>query len=247
MFYFREHRWLMQNGRSRFEALINSDARTRDDVFWQLEMYFMAAGAIWRRVSESKRPLIDILVSSFRAPQRSWQDLGALNYWNLPEDPYMEMKTEDRGGFLDVYYRPRGSGAAESTAVFGCCWRVTGRDGGFFTVEMAGLANGQQFFRPPVEDMVLVDGAIERAEPDVEFYKKHAEFYLVENIPFGVVTVHVPRNARDVEAYALGRARELIGVNEPEHIEVLDPSRWKSENLHGDMIVHLHFHGFYDR
>ena len=228
--------------------MISSGPRTRDDVFWELDMTFLASGALWRRVPERKRPAISIMVSSFRAPKRSWKDLGALNFWNMRDDHYMEMESADRGGFLDVYYHPRGlgSGSAESTALIGCCWRVTGRHGGFFTVEMAGLADRQQLFAPPVEEMVLTDGTAEKAEPDVEFYEKHAEFYLVENIPFGVVTVHVPRNARDVEAYALGRARELIGVDEPEHIEVLDPADWKTENIRGDMIVKLHFNGFYD-
>jgi hypothetical protein len=108
---------------------------------------------------------------------------------------------------------------------------------------------------PPQETWVLPDGSEERsepqAEPDADFYRKYAEFYVLENVPFGLVTVKVPRNVRDVEAFAVKRARDLIGVNEPEHIEVEDLAaghqRKGSERLHADLQVKLHFNGFYDQ
>ena len=76
----------------------------------------------------------------------------------------------------------------------------------------------------------------------------NAELYLIENVPFGTVTVQVPRNARDPEAHALARARALIGVDEPEHIEVRDwyEREKPSETLKDDLYVELHFNGFYE-
>ena len=75
-----------------------------------------------------------------------------------------------------------------------------------------------------------------------------AELYLVENVPFGTVTVCVPRNSRDPEAHALARARELVGVGEPEHIDVTDFSKRaeSSENIKDDIYVELHFNGYYE-
>jgi phosphoribosylformylglycinamidine (FGAM) synthase PurS component len=72
--------------------------------------------------------------------------------------------------------------------------------------------------------------------------------YLIENIPFGQVTVKVPHNVRDPEAYAVGRARQLIGVNEPEHIDVTDFNQWENStpSLRDEVYVELHFNGFYE-
>lgn len=92
------------------------------------------------------------------------------------------------------------------------------------------------------------DGKEARDEPNAEFWKKHAELYLVEDVPFGTVTVQVPRNSRDPEAHALARARALVGVDEPEHIDVTDYHKLEksSERLHGDIYVELHFNGYYE-
>jgi hypothetical protein len=257
MFYFKEHQWLMENGTSRFQALINADMKTREEVHWELEMRFVASGAVWRRVRGTRRANVWITVSSFRPPRRSWEDLEASNYWNLPEDEYGEQRIADLGGFLDFNYMPNGlSGGSEVTSMASCMWRVAGREAGWFTVEMAAFADGSNLLSPPAEESwVLSDGSEERpepqAEPDADFYRKHAEFYVLERVPFGLVMVRVPRNVRDAEAFAVKRARDLIGVPEPEHIEVTDFAARKSkrnpEKLHGDLHVKLHFNGFYDR
>ena len=67
-------------------------------------------------------------------------------------------------------------------------------------------------------------------------------------MPFGTVSVRVPRNARDPEAPALARARALVGVDEPEHIDVTDYFKLEksSKDLHDDIYVELHFNGFYE-
>jgi phosphoribosylformylglycinamidine (FGAM) synthase PurS component len=65
--------------------------------------------------------------------------------------------------------------------------------------------------------------------------------------------VRVPRNVRDPEAYALRRARAMIGVDEPEHIQVHDYLKINEriqkqcpENIQQDIFVELHFNGFYE-
>jgi hypothetical protein len=132
---------------------------------------------------------------------------------------------------------------------------VAGRENGWLTVELAAFADGPSLMELlkglPVQ--VTPDGREERAEPDLDFWKKNAEIYFVENIPFGTVTVRVPRNVRDPEAYALRRARALIGVDEPEHIQVHDHLKANDriqkecpENIRQDVFVELHFNGFYE-
>jgi hypothetical protein len=72
-------------------------------------------------------------------------------------------------------------------------------------------------------------------------------------VPFGTVTVRVPRNVSDPEAFGLRRARALVGVGEPEHIQVMDHlkscQRHHSEcpeSIQEDIFVELHFNGFYE-
>jgi hypothetical protein len=80
--------------------------------------------------------------------------------------------------------------------------------------------------------------------------KNGPNFTLIENIPFGTVTVRAPRNARDVESYALARAEELIGgLGEPEHTQVNDHSNYEKagDDLRRDLYVELHFHGQYQQ
>ena len=62
------------------------------------------------------------------------------------------------------------------------------------------------------------------------------------------VTVRVPRNSRDPEAHALARARALVGVDEPEHIDVTDFNKLEksSENIRDDIYVELHFNGYFE-
>ena len=132
---------------------------------------------------------------------------------------------------------------------------MAGRVAGWFTVELAGFADGRSLLDQLTAREVCVtpDGREERTEPDADFWKKNAELYFVENVPFGVVTVRVPRNARDPEAYARRRAGALIGVGEPEHVNVRDhlksSERHKRdcpEGIRQDIFVELHFNGFYE-
>jgi hypothetical protein len=255
--YFRDHHWLPVHGYNLFEALIQTEDRKREDVFWTLRLRCVAGGPQWRRVRHWERPSLWLEISSFKPKLRDWRDLEHLNFWNWEEedDPLTFIGP---GGLLDVDFFPesyRAGAPHESSFLNDAIWRVAGRDGGCFTVELAAFADGRNILGQLTAQEVKVtpDGREERAEPDADFWKNNAELYLVENVPFGIVTVRAPRNVRNPEAYALRRAQELVGVGVPEHIDVRD--HWKSserhkqncpENIRQDIFVELHFNGFYE-
>jgi hypothetical protein len=253
MIYFRDQHWLTVQGATRFDVLINTDDRKREDVFWMLNLHCVAGGAMWRRVQTWKRPSLRLQISSFKPKLHHWTDLEHLNFWNLNAEGDSFISA---GGMLDVDFYPKaGSEKRENSFVNDAIWRVAGRDGGWFTVELAAFADGRSLLDQLMgsEVKVTADGRDERAEPDAEFWKQNAELYLVEEVPFGTVTVRVPRNVRDAEEFAVRRARALIGVGEPEHIEVTDylktNERHKQdcpENIRQDIFVELHFNGFYE-
>ncbi|HEY5042152.1 MAG TPA: hypothetical protein VIK53_09130 [Verrucomicrobiae bacterium] len=255
MIYFRDHHWLPVHGYNQFEALIQTDDRKREDVFWMLNFRCVASGAQWRRVRHWERPSLWLQISSFKPKLRDWRDLELLNFWNLDDDDEA-FTYPPPSGLLDVNFYPKaGSDAREHSFLNDAIWRVAGRDGGGFTVELAAFADGRNIFGQLAAQEVKVtpDGREERSEPEADFWKKNAELYLIEEIPFGIVTVRVPRNVRDPETYALRRAQELVGVGVPEHINVRD--HWKSserhkqncpENIRQDIFVELHFNGFYE-
>ncbi len=249
MLYFRDYQWSPVNRHRRFDAYIKPDARTREDVFWSLHLRYVAAGAAWRRVREWERPSLWLDLWSFKPKLRSWTDLERMNFWELEEED--DFALCGPGGYLDADFYPKcGSQERESSVVNDIIWRVAGREAGWFTVELVGATDGRSLLDNLTgqEVMVTPDGKESRYEPNAEFWKKHAELYLIENVPFGTVSVRVPRNARDPEAHALARARTLVGVDEPEHIDVTDYFKLEksSEDLHGDIYVELHFNGFYE-
>ena len=255
MIYFRNYHWLPVQGYSRFDALIQTDDQKREDVFWMLDFRCVAAGAEWRRVRHWERPSLWVQVNGFKPKLRGWRDLETLNYWNWEEE-MAEDEVFGPSGWLDVAFYPKGgSPEGEKSFVSDGIWRVAGREDGWLTVELAAFADGPSLMELlkglPVQ--VTPDGREERAGPDLDFWKKNAEIYFVENIPFGTVTVRVPRNVRDAEAYAVRRARALIGVDEPEHIQVHDYLKINEriqkqcpENIQQDIFVELHFNGFYE-
>jgi hypothetical protein len=255
MIYFRDYHWLPVPGHNRFDALIQTDDQQREDVFWMLDFRCVATGAEWRRVRHWERPSLWLQISSFKPKLRDWRDLEKMNFWNLEEesDP---PSWHGPGGVMDADFYPKaGSDERDHSFINDVIWRVAGREGGRFTVELAGLADGQSLsgLLSGKEVAVTPDGRAEGAEPEADFWKKHAELYFVEDIPFGTVTVRVPRNVRDAEGYALRRARTLIGVDAPEHIQVHDHLKANErlqkecpEGIRQDIFVVLHFNGFYE-
>ena len=255
MVYFRDYHWLPVHGYNQFEALINTECRKPDDVFWFINFRCVAGGAPWRRVAHYDRPSLWLEISGFKPKLRDWRDLESLKFWNWEEEDEETFCPAAPCGYFDVDFFPgRGTDQREHSFLNDAIWRVTGRDGGWFTVELAACADGRNVFGRLKDGVkVTVDGREEGPEPEAEFWKKNADLYLIEEIPFGTISVRTPRNVRNPEAYALRRAHELIGIDRPEHIVVRD--HWKSsqrhhhecpETIRDDIFVELHFNGFYE-
>jgi hypothetical protein len=247
----------VRGGATSFNAYISMSARKREDVMWTLNLRYIAAGASWRRVHGWQRPSLWIEVNFFQAPTPSWTGLERSCFWNLP-DPEMSFNDyivdykSPAGGIEAHYYPARGSKEDEQLELYEVVWGVAARHGRWFTVELAALYDGRDTHRQLREQPVVVtpEGKEEPADPDAEFWKKNATFYLVEEIPFGTVMVRVPRNARDAEAYALSRAQELVGdLPLPQYIDVHDNKSAKKPDelgLADDLFVTLHFNGYYE-
>lgn len=255
MIYFRDYQWLTVQGYTRFDVLINTEDRKREDVFWMLDLRCIAGGPQWRRVVDYKRPSLWLQISSFKPKLRDWTDLEHLSFWDLEEEDEGDAVIGNSGMLNVDFYPKAGSDERESSFVNEAIWRVAGREGGWFTVELAGFADGRGLRDQLTahEAKVTANGREEQAEPDADFWKKHAELYVMEAVPFGTVTVRVPRNVRDPEAFAMQRARSLVGVGEPEHIQVMDHLKSSqqhqqecAENISQDIFVELHFNGFYE-
>jgi hypothetical protein len=256
--YFRNVPWLcVRGGATCFTAYITVSARKREEVMWSIDLRYVAAGAAWRRVHEWERPSLWIDVDHFQAPAARWSDLEQACYWDLPEPEmsfhdYMMDYESPAGGIEAHYYSRCGTKEDEQLELYEVVWRVAARRGRWFTVEMAALYDGRETQRELREQPVVVtpDGKEEPAETDAEFWKRHATFYLVEEIPFGTVMVRVPRYARDPETYAYSRAQELIGgLPLAQHIEVHQNHDDKEPDplgLHDDLFVILHFNGYYE-
>lgn len=258
MLYFRNLRWLcVRGGATSFNVYITVSDRKREDVMWSLDLRYIAAGAAWRRVPEWERPSLWIEVDHFQPPSPGWTALEHACFWDLPEpelsfNDYIMGYESPAGGIEAHHYPKRGTEEDEQLELYEVVWRVAARDGRWFTVELAALYDGREIHRQLRELPVIVtpDGKEQRADPDAEFWKQHATFYLVENIPFGTVTVRVPRNARDAEAYAYSRAQELVGgLPLPQYIDVhADKVEKKPDplGLANDLFVVLHFNGYYE-
>jgi hypothetical protein len=126
-------------------------------------------------------------------------------------------------------------------------WRISGRNGRFLTIEFAAFGCDSET-GGALSQMLATAGPGDAEDSlDAEYWKANSQLYLVEDVPFGVVTVQAPRNVSNPEAYALGRAKSLLGLEEPSDIQILDYALAPdtSEIIHGDLYVHLHYHGFY--
>jgi hypothetical protein len=256
--YFRDLPWLcVRGGATCFNAYISIGDRKREDVTWGIDLQYIAAGAAWRRVRQWERPILYVEVNHFQAPAKSWTELEHAHYWDLP-DPDMSFQDymteyESPAGGIEAHYYPRcGSDEGEQLKLSEVVWRVAARRGRWFTVEMAALRDGRKTKHELREQPVVVtpEGKEEPGDPDAEFWKANATFYLVEEIPFGTVMVRVPRNARDPEAYAYARAQELVGgLALPQQVDVLENAQEKKADplgLRSDLFVILHFNGSYE-
>jgi hypothetical protein len=212
-----------------------------------LALNFVAGGPAWRRVQSWDRPSLEILATSFDPKLSQWTELERFGCWEFEDEEGLDFSA----GYVEASYFPKGGSQVRERSFASCfVWRVLRREAGLFTVEMAGFADRDSILAKLEEREALVsaEGKELVSEPDEEFWRMNSAVYLVEQVPFGTVTVRVPRNAKDVEAFALARARALIGVEEAECVETTDYSKWEkpSESLRDDIFVELHFNGYFE-
>lgn len=256
MLSYRDHHWVLLHGPSRFEAQIEAGMRRPEEVRWQLSLQYVAGGPQWRRVKQHERPCVDLTVGSFHLPGPKWTSLEKMNFWNKEDedsdDPLSWMRDMNRGGIFDLFYKESREKEPVFMSQFCCDWRVVERAGTRFTVELAVAAGGSALpAEPPKEEvLVLPDGTEEtQSAPEDESWKANADVYAVEQVPFGVVMVKVPRNVGDAAVFAQARARNLLGVTRsPEQVTVHDfaNSETASPSIGDELHVHLHYHGYFD-
>lgn len=258
MLSYRDYQWVLLHGPSRFEAHIDAGMRRAEEVRWELVLQYVAGGPQWRRVVQHERPSVELQVGCFHLPGRKWTSLEEMNYWNKQrEGPggWVDLLLNlGRGGCFDLLYHESPESEPEMVSLMsGFDWRVVERDGARFTVELAAAADGKWLWEPPKKEeqvLVLEDGTeeVQRA-PEDESWKERAEVYAMEEVPFGRVTVKVPRNAGDAATFAQARARTLLGVTQaPEDVKVLDFAGSEKEHpgISDELHVHLHYHGVFE-
>lgn len=265
MLSYRDHDWLLRHGPSRFEVYIAAHHRQPKDVMWSLELHYVAAGARWRRVREHERPQVDLSINSWHLPTGKWKQLAEIAYWDPDEveseHPDMPLFLSWPGGWLDLCYKDGPGQDHEITTGLCAHWQVREREGAHFLVELAADPDGLRRM-PPAEkkELVLADGQEQKdggEERDLsDFWKKNAAIYALEMVPFGKVTVRVPRNAQDAVAYARRRVQELLGLSKaPEAYQIHDFLDMKSaaadedaapNSLHDDVYVKLHYHAYHE-
>ena len=250
MLSYRDHHWLLIHGPSRFSAAIGSGTRTPEDVWWYLELHYVAGGPQWRRVRSYQRPQFHLSVG-FHLKERKWTSLEEVNFWNTKKDggsPLARLLGE-MACMCDLYYKESPDTEAVMTSFCHCNWRVIERDGARFSVELAADESAQLLLREPPksEVVVLPDGTEETIrETEDESWKANVHVYAMEQVPFGLVRVKVPRNAGDVVAFAQARARHLLGLTkQPEHVVVSDFASSDSDcpTIKDELHVNLHYHG----
>lgn len=247
MLHFRDHHWLLVPGTSRFTAWIDPGDAKPEDLCWVFVLHYVAGGPQWRRVPSWHRPTLIMENHNFCPRIRHWTELEQVSFWELV--PYDQ--DYDGGTLLTEYTSRETDTTSQTSFIEDQVWRIAGRDRRWFTLEFAGFMDHDSI-RDKVGETPLapVTPGSQPASGDAEtdFWKANAQLYLIEDIPFGMVTVKVPRNVRDPESYALGRARSMLGLERPEHMEIADYAKRPntSELIQGDLYVHLHFHGYYE-
>lgn len=266
MLRFCDHEWLVRHGLTRFEVYITQRHRKPEDVMWSMELHYIAAGPQWRRVRESGRPRAHLSLSSWEHPGKSWTNLEDCDFTDPdkdlnPEDAWMPLCFRSKAGDLWLHYQEGLEMKPVTIPRMIANWKVRERDGHRFLVELAATP-GEILMPKEVEEEVLVlpDGTEEAAQDDehdpTDSWKTHSTIYVMEEVPFGKVTMRVPRNAKSHLDYARKRVRDLLGLTAPpEAYEIHDFLKMMprgeddeptANEMHDDVYVKMHFYSYYN-
>ena len=238
MLRYGGYTWLLDVHDSPIQARIGAGCRAPDAIHWQVDLHYIAAGREWRRVKSWLRPTIRFCVYGIQPVGQSWQDL---------EGQCFSSDEEAAGGTLFVESRsPAGSPAADFVMppALSCVahrLQFVSRRGLWFTTELAAYTPATP--REHSRAMATVNaGNVERSDQHVNQIADDGGFYLVEDLPFGLVEVAVPVNARSPIQYARAKAAELTGLQGAVEADVGTPHSSPGGPVGGDWRVRLH-HG----
>ena len=210
MLRYGGYTWLLDVHDSPIQARIGPTCRASDEVHWQVDFHYIAAGREWRRVKSWLRPTLRFTVYGFQPAMDSWEDLEGQSF---------SSDESDCGGMLFL----------ESTR-----WNVTGdwlnlgahrlqfvkRRGIWFTTELVASPTEQR--QNPMGSLAMASANSNKAFSDgaVACELDPAAIYMVEDLPFGLVEVAAPTNSRCPEQYAQARAHALTGLKSTADVDV---------------------------
>jgi len=225
----QDHRWKLDKDESRISAFLPSNARRPCDVCWMIDLHYLADEEAWHDKTPWERPRLHLQVSGFQLENPSWLGLEDLNVWvNLLDEDDDGEEGDDGSsgaGYLSLLYYPKNDTQITVDDLdHHHMWRVTARRGRHFTFEAVVLRDlpGVLQKASDQERALWPYDANGGRGPGEAFWRQVAEFYACETIPFDLVTVRVPRNARDPRHFARTRARQLTGIGEEGSITVID-------------------------
>lgn len=243
MLRYRGYDWTLVHGESRFEVNLGHAGSAHPEPLWWLRMMFIATGPEWRRCDDMDRPHMSLEISSFHVKPGDWRNLAEVDYWNRPDSG--DMLKEMESGWFDTEFLSsyRETAERETTSFGEANWRVVRMDGPHITVEVFGGTDVKNGLLGTPEMAATAPGGGEEAPPGGT--GEH-EVYLLETVPFGVVTVKVPRNARDPYAYAEQLARRHLKTPPADHMVIRDHKDYGNEMISGDLYVNLHLFGYHE-
>jgi hypothetical protein len=201
MLRYGGYTWLLDVRDSPIQARIDPSCRAPRDVHWQVDLQYIAAGREWRRVKSWLRPTLRLCVYGFRPGVSAWQELEG--------QCFASDEASSNGGALFIettnWKRPGADLNVGSHRL-----HFVKRHGIWFTTELTAL----DAERTPMRSLAAVVRGDGRESPAAVDPKPDYSpgIYVIEDLPFGLVEVAAPANARCPADYAKARARTLTGA-----------------------------------
>ncbi len=244
MLRYRGYNWALVHGESCIEVHLTPTSGAKRKPLWSLTLHYVAVGPEWRRCGKCDRPHFTLEVTDFHVPPGDWQNLSDVDFWNDAEFGKRFGADDYRSpGYLNFYFQSSSRDESEKHSAVLCPfhWRVVQRDGALITIELAADTDPQGTFPQVLETVSAIPG--QAAETDYSTIDH--EIYLIETLPFGIVTVPVPRNAPDAYTYAEEHARRQFKTPHASHMTLNDYQDCTYEDMRNDLYVELHYFGYH--
>lgn len=243
MLRYRGYDWALVHGESRIEVHLWSSGGGKRSPVWRLALQYIAVGPEWRRCDNLDRPHFFLELMGFHVPLGDWRNLSEVDFWNT-EEPVDFFESDDyrspgdlRFEFLSSYRNNREEERA-NLPYFN--WRVVSADGALITIELSADSDPEEAAAETLETVSAIPGQAAGPESAVA----HG-IYLLETLPFGIVTTAIPRNAPDPCAHAELLARRQLKTSTADHMKLSDYKDSKHERMRADLHVELHYFGYH--